>query len=888
MSSKNPLINKLLCCVATFLAAAMTVMPASAADDEADDLIEEIVVTATYRDTDMMDTPITITALTDVEIDQKGVEDIKSLYISIPGLNYGNATNTWHNIVARGVPQFRSPTGPIAIYIDNTPVSGAGNRQPLLPNFDLERIEVLKGPQGSLYGEGSMVGAVRYITKRPDPTGLDFAFKSRIEDQTQSSDVGHRVDAMANIPLGDQVALRATLYSRHKPGLIDQYGPTITKDVDSVEEEGYRAQISWYPTDGLTLTAVAYSVDADIGGPGIAFHCYSQDRPADSNVNPSDRVASVPNFPVVGGCETGPNGAYDGETARFKRGPDHVYVTHMAAPGYEDGGNSTSEIFNFNLEWEVELPLVGEAIITAATSTYEHSIFFSEEQRTGSRNGTVNPKYTTSAAATAEVTRIQGLCMGIPTCAAALPEGETAFWARSSVRAHADVNERNAHELRIVSNSDGAFQWTVGVFDQDLQSGSHPGVWGPCGASHRQAQVPYNRNEFTDVVCQGGGWIFNPAISLADQRLIHQRLRGTRGYTPGYNLRDEIAWFGEVSWRINDQFELLFGARRAEMEFERRQGAFGSFATLAETTRVGELQKQTKTAPKFTATWRPNDDWMIFATVAEAFRSGGINTGLGNQHGQYKDACARGIGGACSLADASLGLLTFQGDNVDSTEIGFKGTLLDGRLDIMFSAYQTSVDNAVVTTSISFEPIVDPDNPNLADQYSTNVNANVGKAESNGFEIEFRGQLTDQIRISGGGAYVPDAEVLTGQRGGAIGTQGNFGINIQEGNRIAYTPVHSYFASAMYDFDLYGWDSTLRADWFYRGKEVFRTENNERPTPTYFFINTKLIMRQNNYEFGAYIKNITDEIAPFSIGDSGYHGFHPPRSFGLEFTWRYE
>ena len=69
---------------------------------------------------------------------------------------------------------------------------------------------------------------------------------------------------------------------------------------------------------------------------------------------------------------------------------------------------------------------------------------------------------------------------------------------------------------------------------------------------------------------------------------------------------------------------------------------------------------------------------------------------------------------------------------------------------------------------------------------------------------------------------------------------------------------------------------------------MFRTENNERPSPTYFFINTKLIMRKDNYEFGAYMKNITDEIAPFSIGDSGYHGFHPPRSFGLEFTWRYE
>ena len=891
MILKNPITKKsLFSGIAAGLTAAMIGAPALAATEEASDeetYMEEVVVTATYRDTDMMDTPITITALTDIEINQKGIEDIKSLFISIPGLNYGNATNTWHNVVARGVPKFNSPTGPIAIYIDNTPVSGAGNRQPLLPNFDLERIEVLKGPQGSLYGEGSMVGAIRYITKRPDPSALDFQIQSRFEDQTQSNDMGHRIDAMANIPIGDQLAARVTVFSRHKPGLIDQYGPTITRDVDTVDEEGYRAQLSWYPTDGLTVNLVAYSVDADIGGPGIAFHCYKDDRPATSNINPSDLVASVPNFPVIGGCESGPNGAMDGETARFKAGPDSVYVTHMAAPGFKDGGNSTSEILNFNIEWEVDLPFLGEAVITAATSSYDHSIFFSEEQRTGSRNGTVNPKYTDDSRATAEVDRIQAICLGLPECAAALPAGETAFWARSSVRAHADVNSRNAHELRIVSNSDHPFQWTFGVFDQDLQSGSDPGVWGPCGASHSQAEVPYNRNQFSDVVCQGGGWIFNPAIPLDQQRLIHQRLRGTRGYTPGYNLREEIAWFGEVSYSFNEQWEILVGLRTADMQYERRQGAFGSFATLAETKRVGELQQQTKTAPKVTVTWRPNNDWMIFATVAEAFRSGGINSRLGDQYAQYQDAADRGIAGAQASADAALGLLTFEGDDVESTEVGFKGTVLDGRLDLMVSVYETSISNAVVTTSISFAPLIDPTNPNLSDTYSTNVNANVGAAKSRGIEIEMRGQLTDQIRVSGGGAYVPDAEVLTQQRGGAIGSGGNFSINIDGGNRIAYTPVHSYFASAMYDFELFGWDATLRGDWYYRGSKVFRTENNERPTPTYYFANTKLQIRKDNYQLAVYMKNVTDQVAPFSIGDSGYHGFHPPRSFGLEFGWSF-
>jgi iron complex outermembrane receptor protein len=255
--------------IAALAAIGMTFgLPASAQSDEEEaeeatrggSLVEEIVVTATYRDTQLMDTPLTISALTDVDIEQRGVEDIKNLFLAIPGLNYGNATQSWHRVTARGVAQFRAPTGPIAMYVDNTPVQGTGSRSPLLPNFDLERIEVLKGPQGSLYGEGSMVGAIRYITRKASPEGFDWAVQARFEDSTQSNDLGHRIDAMVNIPLGEKLAARITPYSRNKPGLLDKYGPEIIEDVDYVDERGYRAQLAFYPTDNLTIVGTAYHV----------------------------------------------------------------------------------------------------------------------------------------------------------------------------------------------------------------------------------------------------------------------------------------------------------------------------------------------------------------------------------------------------------------------------------------------------------------------------------------------------------------------------------------------------------------------------------------------------------------------------------------------------
>ena len=180
-----------------------------------------------------------------------------------------------------------------------------------------------------------MVGAIRYITRKPNPEAFDYAIKARFEDQTQSSDLGHRIDAMINIPFGENLAARITPYSRNKPGLLDKYGPEVIEDVDYVDEQGVRAQLAFYPNDNLTINATYYHVYADIGGPGIAHHCYVDRRPA-GNIPDNDREPEVPPYPVVEGCESGPNGTLDGETGLFKAGPDKVYRTHMASNQFDD------------------------------------------------------------------------------------------------------------------------------------------------------------------------------------------------------------------------------------------------------------------------------------------------------------------------------------------------------------------------------------------------------------------------------------------------------------------------------------------------------------------------------------------------------------------------
>ena len=857
--------------VAALAAICMTFgMPASAQSDEnegeeatGDSLVEEIVVTATYRDTQLMDTPLTISALTDVDIEQRGVEDIKNLFLAIPGLNYGNATQTWHRITARGVAQFRSPTGPIAMYVDNIPVQGTGTRQPLLPNFDLERIEVLKGPQGSLYGEGSMAGAVRYITRKPNPDGFDWAIKTRIEDQTQSSDLGHRIDAMVNIPFGENLAARITPYSRNKPGLLDKYGPEVIEDVDYVDEQGVRAQLAFYPNDDLTINATYYHVYADIGGPGIAHHCYVDRRPA-GNIPDNDREPEVPPYPVVEGCESGPNGTLDGETGLFKAGPDKVYRTHMASNQFNDGGESWSTIINLTAEWSL-----GWADLTLSTGDYQHDITYGEETRSGfTRPGSTWPAAFDAAC---EI-------VGCP------PGG---FWARSSVRAHSDVNERQATEVRLVSTTDSRLQWSVGAFSQDIQNSDDPKSWEHCGALGPKHGVIYGGPQYPDITCQRNGLSFDPSkLSLDQMREVHRLLQGSLMRTggAGYTVRDEQALFGEVSYALSDQWEILGGVRYAESSFAAYGGPSGRWVPLSEASQRGETQTQEKAAPKVTLTWRPNDNVMIYGTWATAFRAGGVNSGLTRRVVEYEELAARGVAQAAELAERARDLLTFGGDDIESLELGVKATVLDGRLDLTLNAYNMEMNNAVVSTATSFPAIENPDSPlPIADAYTENVTDNVGQASSRGVEFEVRGQLTDALSLHAGGAWVPDAETQTQEAGRFVG--GVQLVRIQAGNRIRFTPVLSYFASLMYDFELMGHDAKVRGDVYHRGKEVFRTENNLRPTPTYTFLNLKLLLSRENYEYGVYIKNVNDAIAPFAIGDSGYHGFNPPRSFGLEFSY---
>ena len=239
----------------------------------AQEAIEEIVVTALKRESTLQDTPIAISALTSEGLERVGADDFADFVGSVPGLTLRDNGPGQTRPIIRGI---ASPGEPqVGVYFDEALVIGApgttndaGLRSPELKPFDLERVEVLKGPQGTLYGGGSMGGTLRFITKKPNAE--EFEAKISVEGSTvRYGDSGYQFNGMVNIPIiEDQLAVRVVAFKRDDPGFIDNvaYGED---DINDVDTEGGRVALRWTPNDRFTATGTIYYQDQNVGG---GFH----------------------------------------------------------------------------------------------------------------------------------------------------------------------------------------------------------------------------------------------------------------------------------------------------------------------------------------------------------------------------------------------------------------------------------------------------------------------------------------------------------------------------------------------------------------------------------------------------------------------------------------
>ena len=256
-----------------------------------DALLEEIVVTATKRDAiSAQDIGISLSAVSGDTIEREGYDSFADFATTIAGLSFGERGPGQSLIVIRGVnssttqfntdePESKETVG---VYFDETPVALNGyNPNPRL--FDMERIEVLRGPQGTLFGSGSLAGTIRYISRKPDVDNFDMSGGVTISS-TNGGGTNGEVNGMLNIPLqSGRSAFRLTSWARSMDGFVDNvaidtdprhplapagqfFSRSQWQDVNTDDTWGARAQFLTQPTESSEIIARVYHQQSDFGG----------------------------------------------------------------------------------------------------------------------------------------------------------------------------------------------------------------------------------------------------------------------------------------------------------------------------------------------------------------------------------------------------------------------------------------------------------------------------------------------------------------------------------------------------------------------------------------------------------------------------------------------
>jgi iron complex outermembrane recepter protein len=258
--------------------------------------IPEVIVTATRRETIAQDTPISMTVLGADALQTTHADNFSEIASLVPGLTATDVGPGQKRYALRGL---QSPGEPeVALYYDEIPISGlpggsldTGASQPDIKLWDMDRIEVLRGPEGTLYGNGSEGGAIRIISKRPDLTQFEAATQV-IGSVTDGGAGSYGVNLMANVPLiENQLAIRVALYDRDEGGYIDAiprsdiHLPQISaNNINNERTRGGRASLSFQLADNWNITGIAYYQRLMTGS---SFETYPEFS------TPSDRYVSA-------------------------------------------------------------------------------------------------------------------------------------------------------------------------------------------------------------------------------------------------------------------------------------------------------------------------------------------------------------------------------------------------------------------------------------------------------------------------------------------------------------------------------------------------------------------------------------------------------------------
>lgn len=299
-----------------------TVAPASAAKAEdpkkkalssnlvtpdGDRRIETVIVTAQKREERLMEVPQSVTALSTAELTRSGALQFRDYADSVPGLAYNTNGAGYTQVVLRGVTTGYESSAPVAIYVDEVPYGGSGvmvntTRQALDAGlFDLDRIEVLRGPQGTLYGAGAVGGLLKYVSKRPSSDKFEGQAQIGLSS-TEQGGLSHSVAGAANLPISEgKAGVRLSGFYNHDGGYIDNLSRG-KDDVNQADIYGGRADLLLTPTEQFSVRVAVFAQNISRDGESSADFSFAgspvdsdmkQRRPAAEPFDQSFRLASV-------------------------------------------------------------------------------------------------------------------------------------------------------------------------------------------------------------------------------------------------------------------------------------------------------------------------------------------------------------------------------------------------------------------------------------------------------------------------------------------------------------------------------------------------------------------------------------------------------------------
>ena len=607
--------------------------------------LTELVVTATRLSTPVSRIPLAITAFSARALEEQGLKTAQDVASATPALQITANTTNGSLVSIRGLfsSQGAATTG---VYLDDTPlqrraglgsVNGIGVVFPQI--FDLERIEVLRGPQGTLYGASSEGGTVRFILPAASSSKRSLQFR------TEASVTAHGAPSYeAGVAVGapvvkDRLGFRASVWARHVGGYVDHVsrftGRVLAADTNSTESFAGRLAVVWRPTDRLSVTPSLY---------------YSYDLAADADSWWND-------VPAV----TRATAAYDAMGAPVAVGsasatyvlPGFTYGPYPMFGPYRSGANAcvfadalTSPA---NDQCPVRQPRKNSLGVASLTLDYEL--------------GDLKLKGISSYLEDANRGAQYMLLNSIGTANGGLP---FIYNLPSAVGTYTYATSRRqiAEELRISSDGvDRPTSWVAGAFF--LSS-----------ITHSNAYLTENSNDFYvalrgvgQAVCCGGAPLFPDAPLL--QSVRDQVMK-----------ESELAAFGDLTYRLTPKLALTQGVRLARSRFTFDQTTFGpTLGYTLPTPQNGGLTsgavRETSLSPKFGLSYQIDPANMVYVTAAKGFRVGGVNSSP--------------AAGRCQGDLTALGLTstpsTFASDSVWSYETGAKLRTRGGRLQASASAF---------------------------------------------------------------------------------------------------------------------------------------------------------------------------------------------------------